>query len=114
MGVIEIFLIGIGLSMDAVAVSMTDGMCYRLRIRHILEIALAFGIFQGLMPLIGYFLGSMFTTYIAAFDHWIALVLLCFIGGKMIWDGIHHESSCPVRAFSFGILMMQALSLIHI
>ena len=110
MGVIEIFLIGIGLSMDAVAVSMTDGMCYRLRIRHILEIALAFGIFQGLMPLIGYFLGSMFTTYIAAFDHWIALVLLCFIGGKMIWDGIHHESSCPVRAFSFGILMMQAVA----
>lgn len=73
--------------MDAAAVSMTNGMTVRpLRMREILSISAAFGIFQGLMPLLGYFAGSVFADYMSAIDHWIALVLLGFIGAKMLWD----------------------------
>lgn len=110
MSIIEILLIGIGLSMDAVAVSMTNGMCYRLKLRQVFAIALSFGIFQGVMPLIGYFAGSLFAQQISAFDHWIALILLALIGGKMIWDGAHHDSACPVKPFSLSMLMMQAVA----
>ena len=110
MSIIEILLIGIGLSMDAAAVSMTNGMCYKLRLKHVLSIGLAFGVFQGIMPLLGYFLGTLFATQIAAFDHWIALILLGFIGGRMVWEGVHHDSSCPARPFSVGRLIMQAVA----
>lgn len=110
MSIIEILLIAIGLSMDAAAVSMTNGMCYKLRLKQILAIGLAFGVFQGIMPLIGYFLGTLFAAQISVFDHWIALLLLGFIGGRMVWEGAHHGSACPVRAFSFGMLMMQAVA----
>lgn len=110
MSIFEILLIGIGLSMDATAVSATDGMCYRLNRKQKLLIPLAFGIFQGLMPLIGYFAGSLFIEQIQNFDHWIALILLGFIGGKMIWDGFHHEAACSTRPFSLGMLAMQAVA----
>lgn len=110
MSIIEILLVGIGLSMDACAVSMTNGMCYKPKFRQTLFIALSFGVFQALMPLIGYFAGSLFTSQISAFDHWIALILLGFIGGKMIWDGFHHDESCPVKPFGAGLLLMQAIA----
>lgn len=112
MGIIEILLIGIGLSMDACAVSMTDGMCYRgLKKIQALYIAIAFGLFQGIMPLIGFYAGSLFAEQISGFDHWIALALLSVIGGKMIWDGFHHANGeCSLKPFSFGILLVQAIA----
>ena len=84
MSIVELLLIGIGLSMDACAVSMTNGMCYKPKFRQTFLIALSFGLFQALMPFIGYYAGSLFAEQISSFDHWIALILLGFIGGKMI------------------------------
>lgn len=110
MQITELLLIAIGLSMDASAVSMTNGMCYRLKKSRVFAMALSFGVFQGIMPLIGYFVGSLFLDQIAAFDHWVALILLASIGGKMIWDGFHHNPECPTRSYSFGMLMMQAVA----
>ena len=108
--ILEILLIGIGLSMDAAAVSATNGMCYRPSWRRTLIIALFFGGFQGLMPLIGYFAGSLFARQIAAFDHWIALALLAVIGGKMVWDGFHHDSGETANPFTLLLLLMQAVA----
>lgn len=92
MGFVEIFLIGIGLSMDAFAVSVCKGLgMHRVNYAHALIIALFFGVFQGLMPVIGWLVGSAFATYVTAVDHWIAFALLAFVGGKMLWDAFHDE-----------------------
>lgn len=92
MGFIELLLIAVGLSMDAFAVSLCKGLNMRkLNYRHAAVIALFFGGFQALMPLIGWFLGSQFEQYITSFDHWIAFGLLAFIGGKMIYDSTKDE-----------------------
>ncbi len=80
----ELLLIAIGLSMDAFAVSICKGLAlHDLRTRHALTVGLYFGVFQALMPIIGYFIGIQFADLIKNFDHWIAFVLLSFIGGKM-------------------------------
>lgn len=90
MSIIELLLIGIGLSMDAFAVAICKGLAMRcINYRHTLIIALSFGGFQALMPYIGWLLGSRFARYITRYDHWIAFLLLLFIGGKMIWDTLH-------------------------
>lgn len=90
MNILEIISIGIGLSMDAFAVSICGGMnCKKVRFTNSLKVGLCFGIFQALMPFIGWFAaGSLFSSYIEKFDKWIALILLGFIGGKMLYDGI--------------------------
>lgn len=90
MGFVELFLIGVGLSMDAFAVSVCKGLNMRGKVnfKHAGIIALFFGGFQALMPLIGYFLGIGFEKYITKIDHWIAFVLLGFIGGKMVIEAI--------------------------
>lgn len=92
MGFVEIFLIGVGLSMDAFAVSVCKGLgMHRVNYAHALVIALFFGVFQGLMPVIGWLVGSAFAVYATAVDHWIAFALLAFVGGKMLWDAFHDE-----------------------
>lgn len=99
MGFLEVFLIGVGLSMDAFAVAVCKGLCMkRLDVRQTAVIALFFGGFQALMPLAGWALGRQFESYITAVDHWIAFVLLALIGGKMLWEAFHGEGSdeCPV------------------
>lgn len=89
MGIIEIFLIGVGLSMDAFAVSICKGLSMpRLNSKQMLIIGLFFGGFQALMPLIGWALGTSFESLITPVDHWIAFLLLGFIGAKMIFDAI--------------------------
>ena len=86
---IELFLLGIGLSMDAFAVSVCKGLgMRRLNKKQTLIIGLYFGGFQALMPLIGWLLGSQFQKYITSIDHWIAFILLGFIGGKMMIEAI--------------------------
>lgn len=93
MSIIEIFLIGVGLSMDAFAVSVTNGMCRRgSALKTALACGACFGVFQGLMPTLGYALGSTFARYIEQYDHIIALVLLGYIGGKMVVDSLKGES----------------------
>ena len=92
MGFFELFLIGIGLSMDAFAVAICKGLgMERINKRDTLLLALFFGGFQALMPLTGYLLGSRFASYIERWDHWIAFVLLCFIGGSMIRESRSEE-----------------------
>lgn len=96
MGIIEIFMIGVGLAADAFAVSVCRGLSMRkINYRHAVLIALTFGIFQALMPLIGWLLGQAFEGYISFLSPWIAFVLLGAIGGKMIWDTMHEEEDCP-------------------
>lgn len=92
MGIVELLLTAIALSMDAFAVSVCKGLGMgRMRYDQALVISLYFGVFQALMPLIGWLLGTSFSRYIQAFDHWIAFVLLAFIGGKMLWDVFHEK-----------------------
>lgn len=95
MHIIELVLISIGLAMDAFAVSICNGLAMRTHIwKKALIIGLYFGIFQALMPLLGYLLGVQFAVYIEAFDHWVAFGLLAFIGGKMIWESLHSDGDC--------------------
>ena len=85
MGITELFIIAVGLSMDAFAVAICQGLCMpKLNWRHAGVIALFFGGFQALMPFIGWLLGSQFAGYIQSIDHWIAFVLLGLIGGNMV------------------------------
>ena len=93
MGLFELFLVAVGLSMDAFAVSICKGLATpRLRPRHMLLVGLWFGGFQALMPLLGYFLGAAFQQYITAVDHWVAFVLLVFIGVNMIREACSKET----------------------
>lgn len=88
----ELFLIGIGLSMDAFAVSICKGLSMqKIDKKYTLCIGLFFGGFQALMPLTGYLLGSRFSGYIERFDHWIAFVLLALIGFNMIKESREEE-----------------------
>ncbi|SFN71985.1 Putative Mn2+ efflux pump MntP [Pseudobutyrivibrio sp. UC1225] len=89
MGLLDIFLIGVGLSMDAFAVAICKGLAMRkVNKKQMLIIALFFGGFQAMMPLIGYLVGNTFAKKISAYDHWIAFILLFYIGGKMIADAV--------------------------
>ena len=86
MGIFELFILAIGLSMDAFAVSICKGLSLgKIKVKHMLIAGLWFGGFQALMPLIGYFLGSFFADMITKYSHWIAFILLLFIGGNKIW-----------------------------
>ena len=85
MGFIELFLIAVGLSMDAFAVSVCKGLSVKkVGVKHAALAGLYFGGFQFLMPVIGYLLGFRFESVIESIDHWVAFVLLAFIGGNMI------------------------------
>ena len=111
MSILEILLLGIGLSMDAFAVSICKGLSTkRLQAKHYLIIGAWFGGFQALMPTIGYFLGSTFEQYITAFDHWIAFVLLAAIGAGMIKESLSKEESDGNDSFSFKTMLLLALA----
>ena len=87
MNIITIVLTAFALAMDAFAVSVTKGMTLKNLTKGIaIKIALFFGVFQAVMPLIGWMLGISFQGYIKAIDHWIALILLSILGGKMIYE----------------------------
>ncbi len=92
MGVIEILALGVALSMDAFAVAVCKGLAMRkIDRRYALVIALYFGAFQALMPVLGWAGGSYFKHAIEKYDHWIAFVLLAYIGGKMIWEAFRPD-----------------------
>lgn len=113
MGILELCLIGVGLSMDAFAVSVCKGLKMpKINKVQLFFIALFFGGFQALMPLIGYFLGKQFEQYIVSFDHWVAFALLAFIGGKMIYEAIKGDDceECKEERFSFKELTMMAIA----
>jgi putative Mn2+ efflux pump MntP len=93
MDILSIILIAVGLSMDAFAVSITNGIIIKdFKVSDALKVGLYFGVFQALMPLAGWLAGSQFKDYIISIDHWIAFVLLAFIGGKMIREAYSNDS----------------------
>ena len=113
MGIIEIILIGIGLSMDAAAVSMTNGMVYsKISKFKFFMTALAFGFFQALMPALGYFTGSLFAGVMEKYSGYVILVILGFIGGKMIKDGMSHDcdDDTKKKEFTYLLVLMQAIA----
>ena len=111
MGLLELFLIAVGLSMDAFAVSVCKGLSERqLKAKHYLIIGAWFGGFQALMPAVGYLLGSTFEQYITAVDHWIAFVLLCFIGGNMIREALSKDEEKLDASFSFKTMLLLAIA----
>ena len=92
MGLIELFLIAVGLSMDAFAVSVCKGLAMpKCTFKKAAIVGLWFGGFQALMPAIGYVLGAQFQEAIASIDHWIAIVLLALIGGNMIHEALDND-----------------------
>ena len=98
MGIAELLVIAVGLSMDAFAVSVGKGLCMgRVRWGQALAIALCFGLFQAAMPLVGWALGTQFSQYVEPVDHWVAFGLLGVIGAKRVWDGLHEQpdDACP-------------------
>lgn len=102
---IEIIIIGIGLAMDAFAVSVTSGITLgKMKLRYAMRIALTFGVFQAIMPIFGWLGGFYFAEYLQSVDHWIAFILLVLIGGKMIWESrkledAEKEAADPLNSY---------------
>lgn len=92
MSILELFILAVGLSMDAFAVSVCKGLSLgKIKAKHMCIAGAWFGGFQALMPLIGYFLGSFFAEMIEKYDHWVAFVLLAIIGGNMIKESFDKD-----------------------
>ncbi|MEI8140130.1 MAG: manganese efflux pump MntP family protein [bacterium] len=112
MSFIEILLLSIGLAMDAFAVSVTSGIAIKnLRLKHALMIALTFGGFQAVMPVIGWLAGLGLQQLLCNVDHWIAFVLLSIIGGKMIYEAFQlddaEKADNPLKA---GVLLVLGIA----
>lgn len=113
MSLFELFLIAVGLSMDAFAVAICKGLATgRVKLGQMVIVGLWFGIFQALMPLIGYLLGVNFSTLIQSIDHWIAFVLLGLIGANMIREAVGgDEECCNEEDASYSIRAMLPLAI---
>ena len=111
MGIIEIILISISLAMDAFAVSICKGLSMKnMNWKKAIIIGLYFGIFQALMPTIGYFLGISFKSLVTSIDHWIVFILLLFIGGDMIKESFSKEDSNTNDDIRFKVMIILAIA----
>ena len=112
MSIIEIALIGVGLAMDAFAVSICKGLAMRrMNYKKDIIIAAFFGVFQALMPALGYVLGTTFANKIAAIDHWIAFILLALIGANMIKEALSSDDDeCQDDSLRLGDLIMLSIA----
>ncbi len=108
MGLLDLFILAVGLSMDALAVAICKGLSQpKLKLRHCLIVGAWFGAFQALMPLVGWLLGSAFADMITSIDHWIAFVLLLIIGGNMIRESFGEEDGDPDPSLApLGMLLL--------
>lgn len=104
---IEALLLAVALAMDALAVALSQGARFRPAIAATMAIALAFGLAQGVMPLIGWSLGTIALSYLTAIDHWIAFGLLAFIGGQMIFK---HGPENTAPELTFAVILAAALA----
>lgn len=116
MDILTLLSTAIGLAMDAFAVSLSNGTFLRkASAGQTLKIAGVFGLFQGMMPTLGYLIARLFSDQIVAFDHWVAFCLLVFIGGKMLWETLHEDESDTPAADPTGwrtlLLMAVATSI---
>ncbi len=110
MGLFDLFVIAVGLSMDAFAVAICKGLSVKkVTLKHGLIVGLYFGGFQAGMPLLGYLLGSSFAKYIEAFDHWVAFVLLGIIGINMIRESREKEEELNA-SFGFKAMLPMAVA----
>ena len=112
MSIIEIALIGVGLAMDAFAVSICKGLAMRrMNYKKAIIIAAFFGVLQALMPALGYVLGTTFANKIAAIDHWIAFILLALIGANMIKEALSSDDDeCQDDSLRLGDLIMLSIA----
>lgn len=111
MDFLDLFILAVGLSMDAFAVSLCKGITVRnMNLKKSIVIGLYFGFFQALMPLIGYLLTGIFSEQIKSFDHWIAFALLLFIGIKMLIEAFEKEKEEESCNYSLGFLVMIPLA----
>ena len=94
MDYLTVIILAIGLSMDSFAVSISCGLEeQKISFQHAVKISISFAFFQGLLPVVGWFLGTGVKVYIEAIDHWIAFILLAYLGGKMIFESFRNEES---------------------
>lgn len=111
MELFELFLIALGLSMDAFAVAICKGLSVqKLQVKHMVLVGAYFGVFQAVMPLIGYFLGSQFQSYIVSVDHWIAFVLLAIIGLSMIREAVSKDEEEVNASFDVKTMVLLAIA----
>ncbi len=111
MGLLELFILAVGLSMDAFAVAICKGLSIRsLKLRQAVVVGLWFGVFQALMPAIGYLLGSAFAELVTSVDHWIAFVLLVIIGANMVREGLKGDEESCDPSLSFRVMLMLAIA----
>lgn len=111
MSVYEIILIGVALSMDAFAVCIASSMVYtNMTAAKKLSMPAAFGLFQGLMPILGYYLGSLFSVFIQKWSGPISLVILGIIGINMIREGFCDDEECESKELTFTVLIVQAIA----
>ena len=113
MNVLNVLMIGIGLAMDAAAVSLCKGLAVgKAKLHHCLLAGAYFGVFQGVMPAIGYALGRTFADFINAFDHWVAFVLLALIGANMLKESFGEEEcgECQSASFAPAVMLPMAVA----
>ncbi len=111
MSLFTLFIIAVGLSMDAFAVAICKGLALpKITLNNTLIVGLWFGGFQGLMPFVGYLLGSQFKQYITAIDHWIAFLLLGIIGISMIKEALSQENDCENASLDFKTMFLLAVA----
>lgn len=111
MGFAELLLLGVGLSMDAFAVSVCKGLAMKkATLKAELTCGVWFGGFQAMMPLIGFYLGTLFAEAIQAFDHWVAFGLLALIGGNMLKEAFGAEEECPCADLSVRTMFLMAVA----
>ena len=111
MNLIEIVLLAVSLSMDAFAVALCKGLALKkINLKSCMIVGLWFGSFQGLMPLIGYLLGSTFADKITSIDHWIAFVLLAIIGGNMIKESLDKDEEKVDASLGFKTMLVMAIA----
>ncbi len=111
MSIFEIILMAVALAMDAFAVAICKGLATeKVQIKHMVTVGAWFGIFQALMPFIGCTIGAAFLSYIEAVDHWIAFILLGFIGGNMIKEALGKEDECDCTDSSLAFKVMLTMA----
>ena len=113
MGIIELLVLAVGVSMDAMAVSVCKGLAMKkATFKNAMTCGLWFGGFQALMPLIGFYLGTIFADAIRKFDHWVAFILLGIIGINMLKEALEKGDSCSVQDadLSFKTMLLMAIA----
>lgn len=105
---LSILIIAIGLSADCFAVALCGGVAKRSSsLLPVLRVSLSFGVFQAVMPVLGWLAGRTVVEFISAYDHWLAFALLLFVGGRMVWESFHDRvDSCAGTDITKGLLLL--------